>query len=138
MAEANPQWMDLDAPHAPDGDADLDDRPFAEFVIPCCSECGGVLKPDVVFFGEQVPRERLNQAMTALDRSDALLVLGSSLMVYSGYRFAACAAKQGKPIAAINLGHNRAEPLLELKLDCRCDEALAFVNTIKRKTSGHT
>lgn len=128
LMEANPDWLDLKAPLGPDGDADLDGHAFAGFVVPPCTSCGGVLKPDVVFFGENVPRERLHGAMAHLDRCDALLVVGSSLMVYSGYRFAAAAARSGKPVAAVNLGRNRADPLLELKVDDRCDQALAFLH----------
>lgn len=128
LVAANPGWLEFDAPRAPDGDADLDGRAFAGFVVPHCPACEGVLKPDVVFFGENVPRTRLGDAMAHFEQCDALLVVGSSLMVYSGYRFAAAAARRGKPIAAINLGRNRADPLLELKVDGRCDEALAFLH----------
>ncbi len=127
LETANPDWTSLRARHAPDGDADLDGQDFSTFRVPACRHCGGVLKPDVVFFGENVPRERLGEAIDAFERADALLVVGSSLMVYSGYRFALAAARRGMPIAAVNLGHNRADALLQLKLDCRCDAALAFL-----------
>ncbi|GAB3041673.1 NAD-dependent protein deacetylase [Oleiagrimonas citrea] len=127
LERENPAWSDLEATHAPDGDAYLERDDFHTFSIPACMQCGGIMKPDVVFFGENVPRHRLQQAMQHFERADALLVIGSSLMVYSGYRFAAAAARRGLPIAAVNLGRNRADPLLELKLDCRCDEALAFL-----------
>lgn len=128
LEDANPGWLHLDAAQAPDGDAELQAQGYDGFHVPTCPDCGGTLKPDVVFFGENVPRERLALAMQAFDRADALLVVGSSLMVYSGYRFAAAAARQGMPCAAVNLGHNRADPLLDLKLDCRCDEALRFLD----------
>jgi NAD-dependent SIR2 family protein deacetylase len=127
LLEHNPTWATLDAADAPDGDADLDGHDFASFVIPPCPECGGVLKPDVVFFGENVPRDRVTAAMHALDEADAILVVGSSLMVFSGYRFAHAASKAGKPIAAVNLGRTRADPLLTLKIDQPCAEALAFL-----------
>ena len=127
LLSLNPDWADLDAVHAPDGDADLEDRDFASFTVPACPACGGLLKPDVVFFGETVPRDRVDAAYAALDRADALLVVGSSLMVYSGFRFAQAAAKAGKPIAAVNLGRTRADPLLALKVGQPCDEALAFL-----------
>ncbi len=78
-----------------------------------------MLKPDVVFFGENVPRERVEAAMRALDEADAMLVVGSSLMVYSGYRFCERAAASGKPIAAINRGRTRADPLFALKVERR-------------------
>jgi NAD-dependent SIR2 family protein deacetylase len=123
----NPGWAELDAVEAPDGDADLEAVHFGDFVIPPCPACGGVLKPDVVFFGENVPRERVVQAMQALEVADAVLVVGSSLMVFSGYRFVHAAARAGKPVAAVNLGRTRADPLLSLKVEQPCAEALAFL-----------
>jgi NAD-dependent SIR2 family protein deacetylase len=82
----------------------------------------------VVFFGEAVPRERIDAASHAWQAADAVLVVGSSLMVYSGYRFVRAAALAGKPVAAVTLGHTRADPLLTLKLDANCGEALAFLD----------
>lgn len=116
LAALNPAWTVLHAGTAPDGDADLEGRDFGAFVVPACTACGGVLKPDVVFFGEAVPRARVDAACAALDRSDALLVAGSSLMVYSGLRFVQRAHAAGKPVAAVNLGRTRADDLLALKL----------------------
>ncbi|HKT28990.1 NAD-dependent protein deacetylase [Dyella sp.] len=127
LLQLNPAWAALDAIDAPDGDADLDGHDFSSFVVPPCPHCGGVLKPDVVFFGENVPRVRVGTAMQALEAADAVLVVGSSLMVFSGYRFAHAAAKAGKPIAAVNLGRTRADPLLTLKVAQPCAEALAFL-----------
>ncbi|MFK2890062.1 NAD-dependent protein deacetylase [Dyella flagellata] len=127
LLELNPAWARLDAVDAPDGDADLDGHDFSTFDVPACSRCGGILKPDVVFFGENVPRDRVATAMQALEAADAMLVVGSSLMVFSGYRFAHSAAKAGKPIAAVNLGRTRADPLLSLKVEQSCAEALAFL-----------
>lgn len=127
LLELNPAWATLDAIDAPDGDADLDGHDFSSFIVPPCPRCGGLLKPDVVFFGENVPRERVATAMQALEAADAMLVVGSSLMVFSGYRFAHAAAKAGKPIAAVNLGRTRADPLLSLKVEQSCAEALAFL-----------
>lgn len=127
LLEHNPAWATLDAADAPDGDADLDGHDFATFVIPPCPECAGILKPDVVFFGENVPRDRVATAMKALDEADAMLVVGSSLMVFSGYLFAHAASKAGKPIAAVNLGRTRADPLLNFKIEQPCAEALAFL-----------
>ena len=122
----NPDWVALEAGDAPDGDADLDGRDFAGFRVPPCPRCGGILKPDVVFFGEGVPRERVERAMQHLQAADAMLVAGSSLMVYSGYRFAVMAARLGKPIAALNLGRTRADALLVLKVEASCADGLAF------------
>jgi NAD-dependent SIR2 family protein deacetylase len=123
----NPHWTSLDAHTAPDGDADLDGLDFSTFQVPPCSYCAGMLKPDVVFFGESVPKERVETALHHLQQADAMLVVGSSLMVYSGYRFAQAAAAAGKPIAAVNLGRTRADDLLALKVTQPCAEALAFL-----------
>ncbi|MCK8784196.1 NAD-dependent protein deacetylase [Roseomonas sp. NAR14] len=127
LLRRNPGWAMLDAGRAPDGDADLEAQDFSGFDVPPCPACGGVLKPDVVFFGENVPRERVEAAYHALDEADAVLVVGSSLMVWSGLRFVQRAADLGKPIAAVNLGRTRADALLTLKVAQPCDEALAFL-----------
>jgi NAD-dependent SIR2 family protein deacetylase len=120
----NPDWAALAAATAPDGDADLDGMDFSAFRIPACAHCTGLLKPDVVFFGENVPPERVEQTFVQLQRSDAVLVVGSSLMVYSGLRFILRAADLGLPIAAVNLGQTRAEHLLQLKVEQPCAAAL--------------
>src|SRR5262249_15845470 len=127
LLDLNPQWAELHASAAPDGDADLEGRDFSGFEIPACTHCGGMLKPDVVFFGDAVPPERVTAAMQAVHQADAMLVIGSSLMVYSGYRFAHAAHKEGKPIAAVNLGRTRADALLSLKVNRPCVAALAFL-----------
>jgi len=127
LVERNPGWIHLDAADAPDGDADLDQQDFASFDVPPCPYCGGIVKPDVVFFGENVPRERVAAAMAACSSADAMLVVGSSLMVYSGYRFAHTAAQAGKPVAAVTLGRTRADALLALKVDEPCEQALGFL-----------
>ncbi len=126
LLEANPGWDVLEAGVAPDGDADIE-ADFSSFDVPACEACGGILKPDVVFFGENVPRERVAAVHEHLQRSDAVLVLGSSLMVYSGFRFVDAAAKAGLPIAAVNLGRTRADHLLSLKVEMPCAQALAFL-----------
>jgi NAD-dependent SIR2 family protein deacetylase len=127
LVERNPAWAQLDATDAPDGDADLEGHDFARFDVPPCPHCGGTVKPDVVFFGEAVPRERVEAATRAWQAADAVLVVGSSLMVYSGYRFVDAAARAGKPVAAVTLGRTRADALLTLKIDAPCHEALAFL-----------
>lgn len=109
----------------PDGDADLEPGALAGFRVPACERCGGVLKPDVVFFGESVPRERVRRANAALERGDAFLVLGSSLMVFSGYRFCREAARLGRPMASITRGRTRADDLLDLRLRVGCAELCA-------------
>ncbi|KDP89054.1 NAD-dependent deacetylase [Cupriavidus sp. SK-3] len=120
----NPDLAALRALPASDGDAHLELASFEAVRIPACGHCGGVLKPDVVFFGESVPRERVDASMLALTQADALLVIGSSLTVFSGYRFCLAAGKLGKPVAAINLGQTRADALLALKVDVSCAAAL--------------
>jgi NAD-dependent SIR2 family protein deacetylase len=127
LVERNPEFAAYDAAAAPDGDAALDGVDFEAFTVPACDACGGLLKPDVVFFGERVPPQRVQQAFGALEDADAMLVVGSSLMVYSGYRFAAAAARAGKPVAAVNLGRTRADDLLALKVEERCADALSFL-----------
>jgi NAD-dependent SIR2 family protein deacetylase len=127
LSRLNADWLDRDAGDAPDGDADLDNVDFSSFAIPSCRRCGGVFKPDVVFFGETVPRDRVEAAARHLDRADAMLIVGSSLMVYSGFRFVQMAASAGKPIAAVNLGRTRADALLTLKVEQTSETALAFL-----------
>ena len=127
MLQQNPHWASRLAERAPDGDVELAEADTDQFVVPACPACGGILKPDVVFFGESVPPARVETARGHLRRADAMLVVGSSLMLYSGYRFAQDAAELGKPIAAINLGRTRADELLALKIARPCAAALAFV-----------
>ncbi|TAL73309.1 MAG: NAD-dependent protein deacetylase [Rhodanobacter sp.] len=127
LSARNPDWVGLVAHIAPDGDADLEGMDFANFDIPPCPRCGGIVKPDVVFFGEGVPRGRVDAANAALAGADAMLVVGSSLMVYSGYRFVRAAVAAGKPVATISLGHTRADAIVTLKIEATCEEALEFV-----------
>ena len=126
LEKDNPAFANSGAA-APDGDADLASRALEGFRVPHCERCGGMLKPDVVFFGEGVPRDRVDAALAALDEADAMLVVGSSLMVYSGYRFCEQANRLGKPIAAVNRGRTRADDLFTLKVEAECGEALAAV-----------
>ena len=116
MAVANPAWR-AKAVAAPDGDADIDAALIESFAAPRCHRCGGLLKPDVVFFGENVPRERYDQACEALAGADALLVAGSSLMVHSGFRFVRLAHEAGIPIAILNRGRTRGDDLAGLKIE---------------------
>ena len=122
--EQNPDYLGLSASTAPDGDADLA-VDFSGFRIVNCPCCDGILKPDVVFFGDYVPKQRVDTALEALRKSDALLVVGSSLMVYSGYRFCRYAREWGKPIVTLNLGKTRADPIVDLKLNAPVSQSLA-------------
>jgi len=124
LLQANPGWLGLVAEMAPDGDADLEGVDFSRFSVPACERCQGMLKPDVVLFGENVPGERIRQTLSWLEQSDALLIVGSSLMVFSGFRYARKAAELGLPIAAINRGHTRADELIHLKVEDCCAETL--------------
>lgn len=134
LGEANARWLhaakwdrlDADeADFAPDGDADVAQDVIGGFVVPPCRRCGGVLKPAVVFFGESVPREKVDYAMRRVDEADALLVVGSSLTVWSGFRFAKRAHERGLPIAIVNIGPTRADALATLKIEEKCGAVLA-------------
>lgn len=107
---------------APDGDAEVGQ--LADFQVPGCLRCGGILKPDVVFFGENVPAERVEEAMGKVDGAEALLVVGSSLTVWSGYRFVRRAAERGIPVAIVNRGPTRGDPLATLKIEEGAAEVL--------------
>lgn len=108
---------------APDGDADLE-ADFSEFRVPRCPICLGTLKPDVVFFGEAIPRERTKRTLDAVYRADGILIVGSSLMVWSGYRLVRLAFERGISTVAINMGRTRADSLLTTKLTAACGSIL--------------
>ena len=109
---------------APDGDAEIPDDAYAGFVVPDCSACGGTLKPDVVFFGETVPRDLVDAAWAMVDESEALLVVGSSLTVYSGRRFVYGAVERQMPIAVVNLGPTRADDVAAARVEGRLGEVI--------------
>jgi NAD-dependent SIR2 family protein deacetylase len=127
---ANPELAGNPAPVAPDGDAHVAAELYAGFRVPACPACGGLLKPDVVFFGDSVPRERVASAMAAIKAAAGLLVVGSSLMVYSGFRFVEFARREGKPVMAVNLGRTRADHLLDAKVEQDCD---AFLDGLRMR-----
>lgn len=124
LALLNEGWQATITAMNPDGDAQIDDDQLDGFSVAACERCGGTLKPDVVYFGESVPRPRVEQASQMLAGADALVVLGSSLTVYSGRRFMLQAAKAGKPIAIVNQGPVRDEEVAELKLDAPLGDTL--------------
>jgi NAD-dependent SIR2 family protein deacetylase len=127
----NPDWLarHRDSADRPDGDVALEET--EGFVVPACDRCGGVLKPDVVFFGENVPKPRVQRCYDAVDRlaglGGALLVLGSSLTVMSGFRFVRHAAKLDVPVVIVNRGATRADDLATAKLETGTSEFLAVV-----------
>jgi NAD-dependent SIR2 family protein deacetylase len=114
----NPSAQERALEIAPDGDAEVlvEDESFE---VPACSICGGILKPDVVFFGESVPAQTVDAAWALFDRADLLLVVGSSLAVFSGYRFALRAKDRGMPLAIINLSATRASDFAEICITAR-------------------
>ncbi len=121
MLAANPGFAErvrVDAAH-PDGDVTLPESAVAEFTVVDCAACGGVLKPDVVFFGETVPRDRVDRSYALVHEASALLVLGSSLTVMSGYRFVLRAAKLGIPVAIVNAGETRGDQHAAVRVDAR-------------------
>ncbi|MBT8135985.1 MAG: NAD-dependent protein deacetylase [Gammaproteobacteria bacterium] len=126
LISRNPGWRDIEAVAAPDGDASVE-ADFGNFSVVSCHSCGGVLKPDVVFFGESVPRTRVTRAMAAVEAADVLLVVGSSLMVWSGLRFVRRAAERGIPTVLVNLGRTRADELFTHRITGRCSEVLSQI-----------
>ncbi|HEU0012933.1 MAG TPA: NAD-dependent protein deacetylase [Longimicrobium sp.] len=109
---------------APDGDAELPARAMERFHVPACQGCGGMIKPDVVFFGENVPKEWVEDAWRLYGEADVMLVAGSSLTVYSGRRFIYRAREDGIPIAVVNLGPTRADDVAAVKVDGRLGTVL--------------
>jgi NAD-dependent SIR2 family protein deacetylase len=107
----------------PDGDVDLEST--GDFVVAGCEACGGTLKPDVVFFGDSVPPERVARCTALIEEAEALVVLGSSLHVFSGRRFVKQAHARGVPVVIVNRGETRGDPLATVKVDAGCAETLA-------------
>jgi NAD-dependent SIR2 family protein deacetylase len=131
LQEANAGWSaQLGAGAAtinPDGDVELADAVLQSFRVVDCRRCGGLLKPDVVFFGETVPADRVAASFALVDRSRALLVLGSSLQVMSGYRFVLRAAKLGLPVAIVNQGPTRGDAHAEVLVDAPLGQTLSWL-----------
>jgi NAD-dependent SIR2 family protein deacetylase len=129
LAALNPGWAERHAAVEvrPDGDVDLDDT--SDFVVPDCDGCGGLLKPDVVFFGENVPAARVERCYAAVDAlagdGGVLLVAGSSLTVMSGLRFVKRAAKLGAPVVIVNRGETRGDALASYKIDAGTSQWLS-------------
>lgn len=127
MLALNPGFLPEVQALNPDGDAELPEAALRGFLPPACEGCGGVLKPHVVMFGDSVPAPRVALAMTWVEQAEALLVLGSSLTVYSGYRFPRRAAQRGVPVYIINRGPTRADALAALRVDAPLGEALPWL-----------
>ncbi len=120
----NPSFSAHIAESRPDGDADVDAAQLEGFAVPDCPACGGVLMPDVVFFGGSVRRSRVATVTAGIERADAVVVAGSSMKVFSGFRFCRLAQQLGKPLVVINRGVTRADPLATLKLSLDCAPVL--------------
>lgn len=130
LRAANPDWNARTAAINPDGDAVIGDEQAERFRIADCESCGGLLKPDVVFFGENVPPARVQECYALTDRCAALLVLGSSLTVMSGYRFVRRAAGLGLPVAIINQGPTRGDHLASVLLDAPLGPSLTALTAV--------
>lgn len=131
LLAANPAWADhvrrLEdgaLPATPDGDAALPESLSRGFRVPACRSCGGVLKPDVVFFGENVPADRVEAAWAVYEEADVVLVVGSSLTVYSGRRFVDRARRDGRPVAIVNLGATRSDAHAAVRVEGKVGEVL--------------
>ncbi|MEN3277962.1 MAG: hypothetical protein V7631_3752 [Massilia sp.] len=136
LVESNPELAGAMATPLPDGDAQLEPGALDGFQLPVCTHCGGTLMPDVIFFGDNLPPARSACAIAQMEAADALLVVGSSLMVYSGFRFCRLAAAAGKPIAAINLGRTRADDLISLKIEESAERLLPQVVRLLHADTG--
>lgn len=130
LLKDNPHLQNYVANLAPDGDAFVEDKYIADVKPPSCQYCSDVVMPDVVFFGGTVDKQKVELATKALTNADALMVIGSSLMIYSGFRFCKLAAQINKPIFIINQGKTRADDLASLKIEQDCHQVLT---TLKAK-----
>ncbi|QRO00269.1 NAD-dependent protein deacetylase [Archangium violaceum] len=120
----NPGFSERAAELLPDGDAELPLEAVRAFQVAGCTRCGGTLKPDVVFFGDNVPPPTVEAAFAMLERSDALLVVGSSLAIYSGFRFLQRAVDRHMPIGLVNIGECRGAELVDVRVEARAGEVL--------------
>jgi NAD-dependent SIR2 family protein deacetylase len=137
MRERNPSWLDGPSPMAPDGDAELSDDLVARFVPATCVRCDGALKPNVVFFGHNVAKPIVDEAYARVDQAEALLIAGTSLAVFSGYRFLLRAAERRTPIVIVNRGPVRGEERATLKLEASTGEALSELARLLRNERPH-
>jgi NAD-dependent SIR2 family protein deacetylase len=132
----NPGWTSQGTTTAPDGDAEVPTDRVERFEVPTCTQCGGVLKPRVVFFGDNVPRATVDEGMSAVEAAQLLLVVGSSLAVFSGYRFLRRAVDCGIPIAIVNRGPVRGEEHAVLKVEASTGATLNALATALTRRDG--
>lgn len=124
LEQENPNFMKISGHIGPDGDADIDDLDYSDLKVPDCQYCGGILKPNAVFFGDSIPKERLAEAESYMQTVEGLVIIGSSLTVFSGYRFCLWAQQQDKPIVILNEGATRADQLAAIKYSGPCAPVL--------------
>ena len=127
IADLNTDWRGTAGDLAPDGDVTVSDDEVSRFEMPDCPSCGGILKPDIVFFGDNVQKERVDFIMRKLTQSSAMLVIGSSLQVYSAFRIILRAKSLEMPIAAVNIGDTRADGNIDLKLAGKCSDVFRWI-----------
>lgn len=131
LVAANPDLSISELTVRPDGDAEIDPRVVESFRLVPCEACGGALRPNVVFFGENVPRAVTDAAFALFEEARALLVVGSSLAVFSGHRFVRAAHAKSLPIAIVNLGPTRGDPLASLRIDANAGEVLSALTAYR-------
>lgn len=111
----------------PDGDVELTQEQVEEFKVPICEKCDGILKPDIIFFGDNVPRKIVENIKYNIEHSDSLLIIGTTLTTFSSYRIALQANNIGKPIAILNIGKTRVDNLAKIKVEGRCSNVLSKI-----------
>ena len=124
LNQLNPNVVDTSTVMRPDGDVEMSQETVENFIIPPCPDCGGNLKPRIVFFGDNVPMTRIQQIVRMGIESDGLLVLGSSLTVFSGYRIVLQTKEIGLPVAIVNIGETRGDPKADLKISAKCGDII--------------
>jgi NAD-dependent SIR2 family protein deacetylase len=139
LAAVNADWRATVTAVNPDGDVDLPDEQLDGFTVVDCATCGGLLKPDVVYFGENVPKARVEASYALVDSARALLVVGTTLTTFSGRRLVTRAARAGTPIAVVNQGPTRADELATVRLDAPLGETLrALADALGTTTAAGT
>ena len=125
LIENNPHYAEITGAILPDGDAEIDKIPYGSFFVPDCPNCGGILKPDAVFFGDSVPKHVVSKAIDSLKSSNGVLVVGSSLNTYSGFRFCRLAKETRKKLIIINKSPTRADNITDIKVSADCSAVLS-------------
>lgn len=124
LKELNREFGETSNMIRPDGDVEIAPEKITKFHPPKCLKCGGILKPDIIFFGDNVPRERVQTVRDFVSKSDSLLVLGSSLTVFSSFRVILQAIEENKKVAVVNIGPTRADSMVSLKISAKCGDIL--------------